>query len=509
MNQERKKQFSIGVVLSYTVVGAKLLSGLLYTPVILKTLGQREYGVYSLCISFIGYLTIFNAGMNAAYIRFYVQAKEKGNVTTADINGMFFKIFLCLGTVGMACSAAIGINASTVFGNKLMPGEYGILKTSFFFIAAIVPVMSFQGMFSSVIIANERFIAGKFIDLLQTVFIPLATVPFLYQGYGSIAILAVNLVVTFITLVYQYAYVNRRLKFTVSFRSGNRVLFGSVIVFAGFILIQSVTDQLNWQIDKYILARYRGSDEVAVYSVGSTFNNYFVTITYSMAGMFIAEINKLAANGKDTQLSELFTKIARLLTHVVVFIISFYAVFGKPFICRWAGREYQDAYYVGLLIMTPMTFSLSQGLGQDIARAKNLHKKQIVINIIVCILNFAVSIPLAIKYGAIGSALGTFLCEVVICIIVQGVYYHRVVKIDMKNYYRQMVKISIGWILPFVSGITLYCVGFVRDSYQSIFLYGAAYLVVYALSVYMFSLSRKERDYVNGMLRKLGRIRKQ
>ena len=77
----RRKQISMGVVLSYISIIVKLATGILYTPIMLSSLGQSQYGVYSLCVSFIGYLTILNAGVNAAYVRFYVQEKtinEKG-----------------------------------------------------------------------------------------------------------------------------------------------------------------------------------------------------------------------------------------------------------------------------------------------------------------------------------------------------------------------------------------------------------------------------------------------
>ena len=72
MEKETKKQMSAGVVLSYLVILIQFLTGLVYTPIVLRSLGQSQYGVYSLCASFMGYLTIMNSGANAAYIRFYV-----------------------------------------------------------------------------------------------------------------------------------------------------------------------------------------------------------------------------------------------------------------------------------------------------------------------------------------------------------------------------------------------------------------------------------------------------
>ena len=46
--------------------------------------------------------------------------------------------------------------------------------------------------------------------------------------------------------------------------------------------------------------------------------------------------------------------------------------------------------------MLPVTASLTMGLGQDIARAMNKHRLQILINLGICVVNAIVSLPLAI-----------------------------------------------------------------------------------------------------------------
>ena len=153
--------------------------------------------------------------------------------------------------------------------------------------------------------------------------------------------------------------------------------------------------------------------------------------------------------------------------------------------------------------MLPVTVSLCQGLGQDIARAKNLHKIQILINASVAFLNFIVSIPLAQRFGAIGSALGTFGCEVVICIFVQTLYFQKIVKINMKEHYIEMLKLIPGWLIPFAAGTVLMIFNLVHSIYGSIFLYAVLYTVIYAASVWCISLSDSEKGYVKSAIAKL------
>ena len=507
MERNQKKQMAAGVVFSYLSVAFKILSGVIYTPIILHSLGQSEYGIYLLCISFIGYLTILNGGMNAAYVRFYVQAREKKTHSSGSINGIingiFLKIFLVLGIIGMVGGLLVSANAEFLFGSKILPEEYEIFKKSLRVLSVTVLATSLNWVFSSCIIAHEKFVVGKLIDLLHTILVPVVTVPFLLTGFGSVAVVAVNLALTLAMLAANCLYAMIRLHMRFDFGYSDREFLGSVVVFAGFIAIQAVMDQLNWQVDKFILARVSGADSVAVYSVGSTFNSYFLTISSAVSGVFIAEVNRMAARKKDVELSSLFIKTSRIFAQVAVFIMSGFVFFGRPFILRWSGQEYADSYYIGVLIMAPVTVALSQGLGQDIARAKNMHKIQILINVAVAFLNLLVSIPLAKRFGAIGSAWGTFLCEVIICIFVQTIYYQKMVRLDMKAYYKEMLKLLPGWVIPFAAGITVMCFGIVHASYVSVFVYAVLYTVIFGASVWCISLSEREKAYVKGIFCKV------
>ncbi len=55
-------QLKAGAALNYVVILLNTLVGLLYTPYMLRMMGQSEYGLYSLVASVIAYLTILDLG---------------------------------------------------------------------------------------------------------------------------------------------------------------------------------------------------------------------------------------------------------------------------------------------------------------------------------------------------------------------------------------------------------------------------------------------------------------
>ena len=52
-----------GALLSYVNNIATIIVGLAYTPIMLRLLGQSEYGLYSLVGSIVGYLSVLDMGL--------------------------------------------------------------------------------------------------------------------------------------------------------------------------------------------------------------------------------------------------------------------------------------------------------------------------------------------------------------------------------------------------------------------------------------------------------------
>ena len=61
-------QLKAGVALNYALILLNSLVALLYTPYMLRMMGQSEFGLYSLVASVIGYLTILDLGFGNAIV---------------------------------------------------------------------------------------------------------------------------------------------------------------------------------------------------------------------------------------------------------------------------------------------------------------------------------------------------------------------------------------------------------------------------------------------------------
>ena len=64
-------QLKAGAALSYLSMLLGYIISILYTPLMLRLLGQSEYGLYNLVASTVSYLGLFSFGFGSAYMRYY------------------------------------------------------------------------------------------------------------------------------------------------------------------------------------------------------------------------------------------------------------------------------------------------------------------------------------------------------------------------------------------------------------------------------------------------------
>ena len=109
----------IGVFLSYIMMIFEVLSTLLLTPFILRTLGQAEYGVYKLSAAIIAYLLLLDLGIGNAVVRYISKYRVLGDHTQER---RFFGVAtLYYGGVALLCIVA-GIVLITIFPTVFAKG---------------------------------------------------------------------------------------------------------------------------------------------------------------------------------------------------------------------------------------------------------------------------------------------------------------------------------------------------------------------------------------------------
>ena len=92
-------QLKAGAALNYVVIMLHTAVGLLYTPYMLRMMGQSEYGLYSLVASVIAYLTVLDLGLGNAIVRYTAKFRAEGKIQEQyEMFGMFITLYLTIYT---------------------------------------------------------------------------------------------------------------------------------------------------------------------------------------------------------------------------------------------------------------------------------------------------------------------------------------------------------------------------------------------------------------------------
>ena len=67
-----------GAILSYVLMVFEMLSSIFFTPFLIRSFGQAEYGIYSLVSSITAYLTLLDLGVGNALVRYMSKFRVLG-----------------------------------------------------------------------------------------------------------------------------------------------------------------------------------------------------------------------------------------------------------------------------------------------------------------------------------------------------------------------------------------------------------------------------------------------
>ena len=241
--------------------------------------------------------------------------------------------------------------------------------------------------------------------------------------------------------------------------------------------------------------------------MASQLNQLFVNLSTAISSVLLPKMSKMVAkNASPDELTNEMIKVGRMQCFVIFLMVSGLVLFGKEFIMWWAGNNFEEAYYIALTLIIPLSIPLIQNLGLSIMQAKNMHKFRAVLLVFIAILNIVVSIPLAKLYDGIGSAIGTSISLILGNIIIMNIYYYKKVKINIFKFWKEIVKLILPLIIPIIIIlIVMNLYGY--NSFINIIIYALLYTIIYTIIAYNFSMNNYEKKLVINALKKLKLIR--
>ena len=500
-------QLKAGVVLNYVVIILNTVVGLLYTPYMLRMMGQSEYGLYSLVASVIAYLTVLDLGFGNAIVRYTAKFRaEKKTEEQYEMFGMFFLLYLVIGIIAFGIGLGLYFNVGTLFGDTMTAVELDRARIMMLLLVANLAFTFPMSIWGSIIQAYEDFVFQKSLNIFRIILNTVVMICLLHFGYKAVAMVVVQTIFNVLTLVVNFIYCRRKLNIHIYFRFKHFHwgFLKEVAIYSFWIFLNAIMDRVYWSTGQFVLGAIVGTAAVAVFAIAIQLEGMYMQFSTAISSVFLPKVTAMVATNRSRkEISDLFIRTGRIQYIVLAYILSGFIIFGRQFIELWAGAGYSDAYIISLLFFIPLTVPLIQNLGITILQARNEMKFRSVLYIIIALVSLAMQIVLTRFFGGIGCAMGVSGALVVGQILIMNVYYQRRQDLDIKTFWKEISKMSIIPIVLIFSSMLVIRHFFALDSWGKLILGIAAFSLVYIPLFFRFSMTDDERNLFISMFHKI------
>jgi O-antigen/teichoic acid export membrane protein len=468
------------------------------TPLIVHSLGERMYGVWTLIGAFMGYYGLLDFGLSSAAARYLSQSLGKG--APEEVNRVASTTFFLFCAIS---AAALLLTATCVLACPFFirdPADL-ILFRRILVLLGVATALGFPvRVYDGILTAQLRYDSMAYISITRTI-LANAAIYFALRAGGQIMSVAV---ISFIVSLLDYAATygvctGQYPEIDIRFSRRDPLKMRAMFDHSWKTFLTSISDILRFRIDSVVIAAFLGVSLVTPYAIGVRLIDGFGKVVNSSIGMMQPVFSRYDGRGDyDSIRSALLaaTKLSALICAFVGMSILFY---GKALIRRWMGPGFDSSYDVAAILCVAFMIELPQSPGIQLLYGLSKHESYAALNAVEALLNVVFSIALLKRYGMYGVVLGTALEVALIKLFVLPRFICASVGIPVKTYLID----TILWNLAKAAvplGVFFFLIQrLVIPDYLRLVECGLLQTAFFAPVVYFFILSEEERLLLKGL----------
>ena len=494
-------QIKYGAVISYLGIFINIVIGLVYTPWMIRCIGQADYGLYTLAMSVIG-IFVFDFGLGQAVTRFAAKYIAEGQQEKVDqLMGVTYKLYLIADTLMILLLVGIYFFIPQIY-QGLTPEEIEKFKIVYA-IAATFSVLSFPFIpLNGIVSAYELFIQLKTCDLLHKIIIVVLMAGCLLMGYGLYALVIVNAIAGITMIIIKIIVLKRRTPLRVDWHFWCKGLLREIISFSIWITVAALAQRLVLNICPSILGYASDSRSIAVFGIAMTLEGYVYTFTSAIKGLFLPKVTRLVTDGQHEDILPLMVRVGRIQLFILGLIILGFLCTGQNFINAWLGEDFSKVFLCSVLMMAPSFVGQTQNIASTTIVVQNKVKKSARISVIKAVVNLLLAYPLTVLWGVYGMALSIFISYMV-SLLQYNILYHKDLKIDIPLFFKDCFgKMAVPLVL---TTFICYPINYLIDNNGWIHFVAKVliFCIVYFVSMFTIGLNQEEKTLMLSPLKNI------
>ncbi len=428
-----KKQFAVGAALSYGAIVFGVLAGLLYTPWVICTVGDGNYGIYTLALSVVNFF-LLDLGIGSAVTRFLSGYDARGQrEEAARFLGVVYRVLGLIALAAALCMALFSLLAGGIYP-KLEDSGLTLFRR-LLAILGLYSVITFPFTpFGGILAADQRFAALKACDLGQKIFTVALAAGALAAGRGVYALALCHVLGSGVVLLIKYRLIRRGSRRRARLRGWDRAAAAELWGYSRWTAVMTLAHRCIFNIMPTVIAALVGSAEVTLFALAATLESYFFTVGEAVNGMFLPKMSRLLAReGGEREVAALTVRIGRFQITVVGLIFLGFACLGRDFVALWMGPDYEQVWGCALLLMAPGLISIPQQGARTALLAEGQIRGQAMVYAGMAAVNLLLALALIPALGVLGAALSVCIAYLART-VGMNLLYRRLLSLDLRNY---------------------------------------------------------------------------
>ena len=478
---------------------------LLTTPIILNSLGVKDYGLYTLTIGFVGMLSFLNWSLSSSTQRYLAFAIGENDIPKLR------KIFSTALVIHFVYAILLLFVISLIgyfFVEKILniaPDSIEDAKNVMYFVGIITFFTIISIPFLGVLRANENFIAISTVGIVETVLkLLIAILLLIITVSNKLTLYSLLLfIVTFIVFtIYVYIVKIKYNQVSISFRFYDINLVKEMLSFLSWSLLGALSTMSRNEGVQVLINMFFGVVKNAAYGISMQINSAIQILSHGIIGSLSPQIIKNAGAGDTNKMIFLM----RTMSKFAVFSVSLIAIplyYTCPFLLKiWLKNIPESTVeYVRLTIIFSLVMLLSAGIQTVFDAIGKVRLYNIWVSIFL-LLNLPISYFM-FKYGFLSYTI--IIVGILLEIISLNVRIHLLriyINFSSKEYYFDLIfRVFIPTFFMF--GI-LYIVTLLKlNLFLKLILSFLTNLLFYPILIYKFSLEAKQKDIFSGLISKI------
>jgi O-antigen/teichoic acid export membrane protein len=319
---------------------------LLLTPLVVRHLSPRAYGIWVLATAIGSYLGFLNAGSGAAGVRAVARLAGTGRIGEASRDiGSIFRIYL---VVGVFASGALALLSFTTLGFFHVPAAEQAGARALLILIAINFLVSFPfGVTRSVLAGLHRFHLLNCVEIVWALSRLGATFFFLSTGHGLLSLGWIQLATSIGGHVTRWIVI-RKVAPQIRLTGGPewRGLSADVSIFSALSFGYESLRTLFDNADLLLLGILAGPAAVAVFSVGFTLASFVSKGLQPISGVLFPMASEMEALGQRSGSARLLEVGTRVNLALALPLVTILLVDGPALLRLWVGDGFEQSYPV-------------------------------------------------------------------------------------------------------------------------------------------------------------------